>query len=676
MRRGSMLLILVVFFTHAFSQEKGIPIKRSTDKVIVEGRVYYIHYVKDKETLYSICKAYNISEEVIKLENPDLAAGLKAGMVLKIPADPVKIQEVTVPSTDEFQYHVISAGETIFSLSRKYGVPVEEIQKYNPEIEYSDLQVNQVIKIPKKGSAEPKDTISTEKYFYHQVKKGETLYSLSIYYGIEEDEIRDLNPQLKTGNLKTDEFIRIPREPEIILSDSVACQPDTTLLDTLAIAYDSTRIDRWIETDCMELMPYPFKRKLTVGLFLPLALRTEEINDSITLQEAITKAEENPDLGEAKWKEIRKLEEELNAINPRIIGFLDFYEGVLLALDSLKNSGISIDLYVYDTERDTVRIEQILQRNEMRKMDMLFGPVEPDNLRIVAEFGKKNQIPIISPFTDNQWLLRDNPYFIQMVPSQEIEFKNWARYLTNFASDTMIMIHNNDSLERETIDFLKQEIYEEFAYKQFFNGIKLKEVVINDSLEYDMSQFLDSAARNIIIIPSSNEAYVSNVLTALFLEVAHHDIQVFGMSNWHKFQSIDLEYLHLMDMKYFTSFYVDYTKYAVKDFIRKFRQIYHTEPYRVSPRGYNLSMYGFDLMYNFTTLLCNYRKDFTRCPVNPDYKPMLGPYHFRKAGENGGYMNQFSSMIEYRKDFEIRQLTIDDTFYPSSSRDLSKKLDK
>lgn len=664
------------FFACAFSQEEGVVIRKSTDKVILEGKVYYIHYVREKETLYSICKAYNISEKIIILENPDLAVGLKAGMVLKIPADPVRMEEATVPSSDEFHYHIVSAGETIYSLSRKYNVPVEEIQRYNPEVEYSDIQINQVLKIPKKHYTQPKDTISTEEYFYHHVKKGETLYSLSIYYGVEEDQIREINPQLKQENLKTGEYIKIPKKPEIIAPDTLAHIPDTLFWDSLAVSLDTTRIERWLETDCMELTPDPLKRKLTVGLFLPLALRTEEINDSIALQEAITKAEENPYLGETRWKEIKKIEEELSAINPRIIGFLDFYEGVLLALDSLKNSGISVDLYVYDTERDTINIDLILQRNEMRKMDMIFGPVETDNLKIVADFGKKNRIPVISPFTDDQILLRDNPYFIQMVPSQEIEFRNWARFLTNYASDSMIIINNGDSFEHETIDFLKQEIFEELANRQNFNVLQLKEVIINDSAECDMSQFLVDSVKNIIIIPSTNEAYVSNILTALFLQAANYDIQVFGMSNWHKFQSIDLEYMHLMGMNYYTSFYVDYKKEAVKDFIRKFRQIYKTEPYRVSPRGYNLSMYGFDLTYNFATLLSNYRHDFTRCPVNPDYKPMLGPYLFRKAGEDGGFMNQFSIMIEYGKDFEIRQMIIDDSFYPAVTTDFSIKQKK
>jgi LysM repeat protein len=668
MHRSSLIVILIFLFAHAFSQEEGVVVRKSSDKVMLEGKVYYIHYVREKETLYAISKAYNISEKIIALENPDLNAGLKTGMVLKIPADVIAVQEVTVSSSDEFQYHIISAGETIYSLSRKYGVPVEEIRKYNPEVEYSDLQINQVIKIPKKPITQSKDTISTAEYIYHQVKKGETLYSLSIYYGVEEDQIREINSQLKWGNLKTGEYIKIPKKQEIIAADTVVIMPDTISFDSLDLIRDTTRIERWIETDCMELSPDPVKRKLVVGLFLPLALRTEEIMDSITLQDAITKAEENPDIGESKWKEIKKLEEELSAINPRIIGFLDFYEGVLLALDSLKNEGISVDLYVYDTERDTMHIEQIMQQNEMRKMDMIFGPVEPDNLKIVAEFGKKHKIPVISPFTDNQILLRNNPYFIQMIPSQEIEFRNWARFLTNYVTDSIIIIHDDDSLEYEIVDFLMQEIYEELANREYYNESALKEVVINDSIEYDITQFLTSGIKNIIIIPSSNEAYVSNILTALFLQVANYDIQVFGMSNWHKFQSIDLEYLHLMGMNYYTSFYVDYTKKAVMDFIKKFRKVYNTEPYRVSPRGYNLSMYGFDLMYNFTTLFSNYRKDFTRCPVNPDYKPMLGPYLFRKAGEEGGFMNQFSIMIEYSKDFEIRQMIIDDSFYPATAK--------
>jgi LysM repeat protein len=668
MYRISGIIILIFLFIQSFSQEEGVVVKRSADKVILEGKVYYIHSVREKETLYGISKAYNIDEKVIALENPDIFAGLKTGMVLKIPADPVQIQEITVPSTNEFHYHIISAGETIYFLSKKYGVPVEEIQKYNPEIEYSDLQINQVIKIPRKQYQQPQDTFPTEEYFFHQVKKGETLYSLSIYYGVEEEQIRELNPQLKWGNIKSDEYIKIPRKHDIAEADTNVYVSDTISYDSLYAELDTSIIERWIETDCQQLSPDPVKRPLRVGLFLPLALRTKEISDSIALQEAITKAEEEPEM-DIRWKDIKKLEEELSAINPRIIGFLDFYEGVLLALDSLKNSDISVDLFVYDTERDTIRFEQILQQKELKDMDLIFGPVEPDNLKIVADFGNENRIPVISPFTDHQMLLRNNPYFIQMIPSMEIEFRNWARFLANYWGNTMIIIYNGDSLEYQNVDFLKQAMYEELAKREFYDELRLKEVVINDSAEYDMDQFLTSEDKNIIIIPSSNEAYVSNILTALFFETENYDIRVFGMSNWHKFQSIDIEYLHMMVINYFTTFYVDYKKEAVMDFIKKFRQIYKTEPYRVSPRGYNLSMYGFDLMFNFTTLLCNYGKDFTLCPVNPDYKPMLGPYLFRKAGENGGYMNQFSIMIEYSKDLEIRQLIIDDSFYPATRPD-------
>jgi hypothetical protein len=300
----------------------------------------------------------------------------------------------------------------------------------------------------------------------------------------------------------------------------------------------------------------------------------------------------------------------------------------------------------------------------MKDMDLIFGPVENENLKLVADFAREHKIPVISPFTDSQWMLRDNPYYIQMIPSMEIEFRNWAKFLTNYWGNTMIIIYDGDSSEYTTIEFLKQEIFEELARRSFYDGLRLKEVIISDSSEYEMDQFLTNEDQNIIIIPSTDEAYVSNILTALFFEIPEYNIRVFGMSNWHKFQSIDLEYLHQMGINYFTSFYVDYKKESVKNFIKKFREVYRTEPYRVSPRGYNLSMYGYDLMFYFTSLLSNYGKEFISCPVNPEYNPMLGPYLFRKAGDNGGYMNQFSIMIEYGKDLEIRQLIIHDSLYP------------
>ena len=137
------LLVLVLLSGVTGAQE--FQVHRSEDKVILEGKIYYIHIVKEKETLYGISKAYNVTQKVIASENPDVFAGLRTGMVLKIPAEPIVDESVPVRDTEDFIYHVVREGETLYFLSRKYGIDVLEIEKANPEVTVSDLQVNQWI---------------------------------------------------------------------------------------------------------------------------------------------------------------------------------------------------------------------------------------------------------------------------------------------------------------------------------------------------------------------------------------------------------------------------------------------------------------------------------------------------------------------------------------------------
>ncbi len=667
------LILVSIFFLLAsavFSQQEEVIVKRSVDKIILEGKVYFIHYVKDKETLYAISKAYNISEKIIALENPDIFAGLKAGMVLKIPADPVHTEEISIESTDDFNYHIIKEGETLYFLSKKYGVPVEEIEKYNPEVEYSDLQINQVIKIPKKQYQQPRDTFPSDDFFYHYVRKGETLYSLSVYYGVQIDEIKELNPELKWGELKYDAYIRIPRKQLTENRDTTFVMTDTLQFDRIVDSMDTAIFYRWIGIDCDTLLPVTFHEPVKVGLFLPLFLHWQELLDSLKLRDALEESEEDLIEEDQSDEEIQPV------INPRIVGYLDLYEGVLVALDSLKNMGVSVNLYVYDTERDENRLRDQLNREDVKNLDLIIGPVGENNLKIVSEFGKNQRIPVVSPFTESSALLKNNHYLFQITPSLDIEFRNWAKYLADYWDNTMIIIHNNDSLETERINFLKQELYEQLAGRTYYDDVNIKEVIINDSASFEMEQFLTKEDRNIIVIPSTNEAYVSKILTSLFFLLNDYDIQVFGMSNWHKFQSIELEYMHQMEVQYYTSFFVDYKKGSVINFIRKFKKIYGTEPYLISPRGYNLSIYGFDLLFYFVSGLDKYGKSFISCPVNPDYIPMLGPYVFMKPGENSGFMNQYSTLIKYGKDLNITEVKIEEPSAIIEQKEISSVIDQ
>ena len=657
----SIFLVLWLYSPEVNGQEQPYTVHRSEDKIILEGKVYYIHIVKEKETLYGISRAYNVSQKGIAAENPDVFAGLQVGMVLKIPSEPVLDESAETRETEEYFNHVVQEGETLYFLSKKYGIDVLEIERANPGISITELRVNQILKIPKrKEPSTTQNLFTADSFIYHYVKAGETLYSLSVYYDISIEEIKDINPELRWGELQYDEYIKIPRRADIF-TEAAGLPADLLLTDTMLRDIDSLGIPFWSEVKWRRIQPKPIRGTIHVAMLLPLDLYWDVESDSLDLM-VLDEAEN-----------FKKDEEDKNnVINPRIIGYLEFYEGALLAIDELQRNGYAVNLYVYDTERSRQRTMEIIRKAEMEEMDLIIGPVNFWNLEIIADFARQHEIPMVSPFSSDQEIIRYNPYIFQVTPSYDVEFKSWAEYISDYYDKTIILVHDGDSTEYHKVQFLKDEIFRKIAEKADLEDVIFKEVIMNDSVYVDMAHVLTQDGENLVIVPSDNEAYVSNVISPLFYLLDHYQIEVSGMPQWNKFRNIDLEYFHKLKMSYFTSFYVDYDKPEMKEFIHRFREIYYTEPYRVSPRGYHLSVYGYDLLSAFITAIGKYGKNIIYFTDEMESDPVLGPYKFEKINDFGGHVNAYISIIKFSPDLNIQQLELESRpqkyWYRRSSR--------
>ncbi len=635
-------------YTPPVGAQQPYTVHRSKDKIILEGKVYYIHIVKEKETLYGISRAYNVSQKVIAAENPDVFAGLQVGMVLKIPSEPVLDESAETRETEEYFHHVIQEGETLYFLSRKYGIDVLEIERANPEVSITDLQVNQVLKIPKrKEPSAAQNMFSANSFIYHYVKAGETLYSLSVYYDISIEEIKEINPELRWGELQYDEYIKIPRRADT-LTDVADLPVDSMLIDTMLLDIDTLGIPFWSEVKWRRMRPEPIRGTIHIAMLLPLDLYWDVETDTLDILEMGDEGILRKDDDARKDK-----------INPRIIGYLEFYEGALLALDELREKGYSVTLYVFDTERSRQRTREILRKWEMEEMDLIIGPVNFWNLEIVADFARQHEIPMVSPFSSDREIARYNPYIFQVTPSYDVEFKSWAEYISDYYDKTIIVFHDGDSTEYHKVQFLKDEIFKKIAEKADLEDVIFKEVVMNDSVFVDMNHVLTQDGENLVIVPSDNEAYVSNVISPLFYLLDQYQIEVTGMPQWNKFRNIDLEYFHKLKMSYFTSFYVNYDKPEMKEFIKRFREVYYTEPYLVMPRGYNLSVYGYDLVSAFVEAIGEYGKNIIYFADEMETDPILGPYKFERINDFGGHVNAYISIIKFSPDLNIQQLEIE-----------------
>ncbi|MCH8318097.1 MAG: LysM peptidoglycan-binding domain-containing protein [Bacteroidetes bacterium] len=94
------------------------------------GKVYILHKVEPKETFYGLSKRYGVSVEEIKQANPEVEQGLKIAQVIRIPLikNTESINKITTVSTKGKKIHIVAQSQTLFSISKMYGITVDDLK--------------------------------------------------------------------------------------------------------------------------------------------------------------------------------------------------------------------------------------------------------------------------------------------------------------------------------------------------------------------------------------------------------------------------------------------------------------------------------------------------------------------------------------------------------------------
>jgi LysM repeat protein len=155
----------------------------------INGKQFIIHQIDAKETLYSISRRYGVPVTVILESNPSSEGGISVGRLLKVP-----FTSKRKPEVKEGKRHVVAAKETLFSISRQYDVSVEDLKKANGLAENS-LALGQELVIPStsKVVTAPVPTEMKSASSMHTVAPKETMYSIARQYGITVQQLKEWN---------------------------------------------------------------------------------------------------------------------------------------------------------------------------------------------------------------------------------------------------------------------------------------------------------------------------------------------------------------------------------------------------------------------------------------------------------------------------------------------------
>jgi LysM repeat protein len=181
-------MIKVIFLTLVSWSNPAAPID-SLRMETINGKQFIIHRIDEKETLYGISRRYGVPITAILEQNPTADGGLAVGQLLKVPYVPKsKVQQ------NGSRTHKVTAGETLFSISRLYDVSVDDIKSWN-SLPGNSLSTGQELVIKKKSPVTETVTTTVSKPVdgVHTVASKETLYSVARQYDITVQQIRDWN---------------------------------------------------------------------------------------------------------------------------------------------------------------------------------------------------------------------------------------------------------------------------------------------------------------------------------------------------------------------------------------------------------------------------------------------------------------------------------------------------
>ena len=526
-----------------------VVVERSKDKVIISGIAYYIHQVKKGETAYSISKAYGITVEELTRENPPAVYGINEGQTLRIPVKSVTEVKSSDSSAikrernvDKFIYHSLRPGETVYFLSKSYGVSEDEIIQSNPGIDINKLPVGAEIAVPKREfmSNQQKFDDQEKKYIFHKVLMGETLSSIARQYGLTVRQLRRENRDLRFPQVG--DFVRIPGAKIAEKQEIEQIKTDTVPVVTVEPPVSIDRSAGFVPVKDL-------RGSLNVAVLLPFYLtensnRTEIDSSKLVKGKKIYKPNKMPD----DW------------IYPGSIDFLEMWEGILLASDTLSSLGLNINLHPYDIKSDTIEISKLIKSGKLADMDLIIGPVYSHNLSIVSEYAKELGIPVVSPVPlMNNSALVENPTLFMASSSLEIAQKALAKKISEYYDHNIVFIHTDTTGVDEDVKRFKNLIFTELSYKLPYEDIKFKEFKFytrsmfnNDSINR-LSHALSEQSKNIVIIASEEAPVISEIIDNVSGLSRRFNIKLFGYPVIRDLDRLDQKELFDMDILVYSS---------------------------------------------------------------------------------------------------------------------------
>ena len=312
----------------------------------------------------------------------------------------------------------------------------------------------------------------------------------------------------------------------------------------------------------------------------------------------------------------------------------------------------------YDTEKSPDHTRFLVEDEDFREPDLIIGPFYPFNLKIISDYARDEHIPVVTPFYTDLDLVCRNPYLFQLSPSIEREYKEAAKLVASKHTCNIVYVRDEDSLNIERHDFFKSLIFDGFDDYRPEEPVIFKEVFQKREHTDDIIHSLSKDKKNLVVVPTRNEALASRVVSSLYFQLKDYEIEVVGTPFWTEFSSIDYRYYHELSLIFYSSFWVDYLDPEIDGFMARYRDHYYNEPESTTRKGINYGIIGYDMTFYFMNAL---RLHGPRFILSLDeYQPELvqDPFDFSRINNAGGYENSHLTFYQFLPDMSIEEIEV------------------
>lgn len=620
-------------------------------KVEILGKEYYYHEIQKGESIYGIAKQYDWDiEELVRL-NPNTASSMKKGSRLYYPTGKVtvvsEIVETETPKDTVYEpiRHVVKKGETVYSISKQYNVPLDVIYAAYPNAKYG-------IKAGETLEFQQSPELVSNKYLYYVIKPGDTLYSLAQRYHTSVEDILKANPGVSEHNFRIGDTVRISVDSnssrfhtELVEEERLA-SIDTYKVkkkDTWKSISKKTGVDEETLKDANQAVEVPEKNEIINVPVIETVKVEKEFADQDPRElspEGIRELYDSIHKVDSDVEQLREVKVAMLLDDPSSKKDVDFSRGFLFALDEMKNSPFSINFKIIDGRGSAETVTAALDEFEPK---LLIATADKAFPAFLADYGETNHLEVVNVFDVKNDLYEDNPSMVQILtPSSLFNEQVAESIVSDYGDRELLMVGPED----------ENDAIADLIVKKFPEN-RVKNLSVSSLANYNIT---DEGSYLVYAYPQKKDE-VNEILATVSAIKENNpvaDIVIVGRPSWITHTETYRDRFNDADIVVPARCWMDPESREVKKFNDDFTEMFGQAPIKSFP---NFAASGYDIAKYFINATAENGGDFNQA-MRSDNSGIQTEFNLKRVSNWGGFLNPISYLLKFRPSGYVDKISI------------------